>query len=92
MLDKRMLWLVVAVAVSVVALLAFQYLQSLPVAHIRGPVRFPVLGSIPFLLKRPWETFSRWSNEQGPVYKVFIWGTWGLARVGPVCVRSSCGY
>jgi hypothetical protein len=40
-------------------------LRSVP-----GPMGFPIIGHIPFLLSAPWDKFGEWAAQYGEMYKM----------------------
>ena len=59
-------------------------LFSSKLAHIPGPPGYPLLGTVPYLLKAPWLTFYHFYLRYGKVYKISMFGKQMLVISDPV--------
>ena len=57
------------VCVLAAALLA-QFVQGWGVRGVPGPARFPLLGSIPYLVRAPWTRVLHFTRHYGPIVKM----------------------
>ena len=60
------------IAVCLAAILLSQCVSAWGVRHIPGPWRYPVVGNIPHLVKRPWSRVLQFSRTYGGIFKVYV--------------------
>ena len=49
-----MAWFAIAIGAAIIAFLIRNELRAAKVSQLPGPLRIPVVGHIPYLLKAPW--------------------------------------